>query len=154
MIKLLRVDYRLIHGQIAFSWTADLDADCILIASDAVPGDELRKSSLRLAKPPATKLVIKTIADSIDAINNGVTDKYKLFILVENPQDAYRLIEGCDRIKSVNLGNILAKKDAHSLGAGLYGSDSDVECLRKIRDKGVELEIRGLPRDSKTRPKL
>lgn len=49
MIKLLRVDHRLLHGQVAFSWTSTLSADCILIASDAVMKDDLRKMSIKLA---------------------------------------------------------------------------------------------------------
>lgn len=53
MIKLTRVDYRLIHGQVAMSWTHALDVDCILLASDAVAKDDMRKAALRLAAPTA-----------------------------------------------------------------------------------------------------
>ncbi|HBS2988405.1 PTS sugar transporter subunit IIB, partial [Klebsiella pneumoniae] len=53
MITLLRVDHRLLHGQVAFSWTQYVGADCILIANDSVPGDELRKTTIKLAKPPS-----------------------------------------------------------------------------------------------------
>lgn len=45
MIKLLRVDERLIHGQVAFAWTNSLKADCILIVNDAVAADKLRGCS-------------------------------------------------------------------------------------------------------------
>ena len=51
MIKLLRVDHRLLHGQVAFSWKNAVEADCILIACDAVMKDDLRKTSIKLAKP-------------------------------------------------------------------------------------------------------
>ena len=56
MIKLTRVDYRLIHGQVAMSWTHALDVDCILLASDAVAKDDMRKAALRLARPNGVKL--------------------------------------------------------------------------------------------------
>ena len=82
MITLLRVDHRLLHGQVAFSWTQYVGADCILIANDSVPEDELRKTTIKLAKPPSVKLVIKNINDSIEAIKSGVTDKYKVLISV------------------------------------------------------------------------
>ncbi|HHP7414153.1 TPA: PTS sugar transporter subunit IIB, partial [Klebsiella pneumoniae] len=88
MITLLRVDHRLLHGQVAFSWTQYVGADCILIANDSVPGDELRKTTIKLAKPPSVKLVIKNVNDSIEAIKSGVTDKYNLFIVVESVNDA------------------------------------------------------------------
>ena len=83
MIKLLRVDHRLLHGQVAFSWTQFLGADCILIANDSLMQDELRKTTIKLAKPQGVKVVMKNIQDSVDAINSGVTDKYKLFVVVE-----------------------------------------------------------------------
>ena len=83
MIKLLRVDHRLLHGQVAMAWTQSLDSDCILIANDAVVNDNIRKTTMKLAKPNGVKLVMKNIEDSIAALNAGVTDKYKLFIVVE-----------------------------------------------------------------------
>lgn len=71
MITLLRVDHRLLHGQWPFP-TQYVGADCILIANDSVPGDELRKTTIKLAKPPSVKLVIKNINDSIEAIKAGL----------------------------------------------------------------------------------
>ena len=84
MIKLLRVDHRLLHGQVAFSWSSHIGCDCILIANDSVLLDDLRLTTVKLAKPIGVKLVIKSIEDSIKAIKSGVTDKYKLFIVVES----------------------------------------------------------------------
>lgn len=90
MIKLLRIDHRLLHGQVAFSWTKFLESDCILIASDNLMKDELKMSAMRMAKPTGVKLVMKSIEDSIKALNSGVTDKYKLFIIVESVEEIGR----------------------------------------------------------------
>ena len=43
MIQMIRVDYRLLHGQVAVSWTSSLGADCILLVSDTVLNDKLPK---------------------------------------------------------------------------------------------------------------
>ena len=137
MIKLLRVDYRLIHGQITTSWVGQLGCDCILIANDKVPGDILRKNALKLAKPPETKLVMKTVEDSIEAINSGVTDKYKLFVIVENVQDARRMVEGCPVFERVNLGNIRMYAGAKQLGTTVFVSEKDMEDIRAMQEKGV-----------------
>ena len=51
MIKLLRVDHRLLHGQVVFSWVSALDPDCSLVANDDVVKDELRNTTLKLGKP-------------------------------------------------------------------------------------------------------
>ena len=50
MIKALRVDHRLLHGQVAFSWTSHLGADCILLASDSLLNDELRLTTVKIAR--------------------------------------------------------------------------------------------------------
>lgn len=63
MIKLCRVDHRLLHGQVAFSWSHALGADAILIASDEAASNEVRMKTMRLAKPVGIKLVIKSIDD-------------------------------------------------------------------------------------------
>ena len=97
MILLTRVDHRLLHGQVAFSWTQGLGADCILIANDDVPTNDLRKTTIKLAKPQGVKLVIKNIEDSIVALQSGVTDKYKLFIVVESIADAKKIGGGVSR---------------------------------------------------------
>ena len=60
MIKLLRVDHRLLHGQVAMAWTQSLDSDCILIANDAVVNDNIRKQH-EIAKPNGVKLVMKIL---------------------------------------------------------------------------------------------
>ena len=65
---------------------------------------------MKLAKPQGVKLVIKNIADSITALNSGVTDKYKLFIVVESVEDAYRLTKNVSFIKSINLGGVKSER--------------------------------------------
>ena len=73
MIKLLRVDERLIHGQVAFAWTNSLKADCILIVNDAVAADKLRSTSLKMAAPAGVKFVVKTLKNvkDVDHVNLG-----------------------------------------------------------------------------------
>lgn len=141
MITLLRVDHRLLHGQVAFSWTQYVGADCILIANDSVPGDELRKTTIKLAKPPSVKLVIKNINDSIEAIKSGVTDKYNLFIVVESVNDAWRIASAIDEIKSINLGGIKAKEGSKNISKAINLLPTEIEQLQQLVGKGVEVEI-------------
>lgn len=149
MITLLRVDHRLLHGQVAFSWTQYVGADCILIANDSVPGDELRKTTIKLAKPPSVKLVIKNVNDSIEAIKSGVTDKYNLFIVVESVNDAWRIASAIDEIKSINLGGIKAKEGSKNISKAINLLPTEIEQLQQLVGKGVEVEIRQVPNDRK-----
>lgn len=145
MIRLLRVDHRLLHGQVAFSWTNALGADCILIANDEVPKDSLRSSTLKLAKPQGVKLVIKSIEDSIAAINSGVTDKYKLFIITENITDAHRIVSSCSAISKINLGQAKVKENAKQISKAIFVTDEEVLILKELIEKGKEIVIQQVP---------
>jgi fructoselysine and glucoselysine-specific PTS system IIB component len=149
MIKLLRVDHRLLHGQVAFSWTQYIGADCILIANDSVPDDELRKTTIKLAKPPAVKLVIKNIDDAIEAIKSGVTDKYRLFIVVESVADAWRLATAVPEIASINLGGIKAKEGSRNISKAINVLPDEIALLEELVQAGKEIEIRQVPGDRK-----
>ncbi|AIX75007.1 MAG: PTS sugar transporter subunit IIB [Mixta calida] len=149
MIKLLRVDHRLLHGQVAFSWTQYIGADCILIANDSVPNDDLRKTTIKLAKPPAVKLVIKSIDDAIEAIKSGVTDKYKLFIVVESVADAWRLASAVPQIVSINLGGIKAREGSRNISKAINVLPEEIALLQELTQAGTEIEIRQVPGDRK-----
>lgn len=117
MIKLLRVDHRLLHGQVAMAWTQSLDSDCILIANDA-----------------------------------GVTDKYKLFIVVESIEDAYRLAKGYAGIRSINLGGCKPKEDiVKTIYKTIPVTARDEEMLKELLNDGIEIEIRQVPGEQKVK---
>lgn len=149
MIQLLRVDHRLLHGQVVFSWCGQLNPNCILIANDAAATDDVRKAALRLGKPNNAKLVIKTVDDSIAAINGGKTDKYSLMIVTGNVKDAVRLARETTQIKSINLGGTKSAPDRHALSHTVYVSDEEEKLLHEAAAEGIEVFIQAVPSDSK-----
>lgn len=153
MIKLLRVDHRLLHGQVAFSWTNALQADCILIANDAIMKDDIKKTAVKLAKPAGIKLVIKNIKDSIEALNSGVTDKYKLFIIVDSVKDACEIASKVKAIKSINLGGTKSSPDKRQISKAIFVTNEEFNILKELENNGVEVEIRQVPGDKKIRIK-
>lgn len=147
MIKLVRVDHRLLHGQVVFKWSKVLGIDCILIANDSVAKDELRMSALRMAKPDSCKLVIKTVDDSIKALNSGVTDKYKLLIILETIEDAYRLAKNVSSIQYINLGGTKIADDRKQISKAIFVSDDDIEKIKELNEMGMKLEVQMVPDD-------
>lgn len=148
MIKMIRVDYRLLHGQVAVSWTSMLGADCLLLVSDTVLDDPLRLSSLKLAKPEGAKVVIKNLKDSIEALKSDVTDKYKLFIVCENIQLAKQVAEAMD-IKEINLGNTPYREDARQASKSIFLDTRDEEDIRQMLADGMDLFIQMVPSERK-----
>ena len=150
MIKLLRVDHRLLHGQVVVSWFDNVGANTILVANDAVANDEFRKSAIRLAKPENAKLVMKSIDDSIDAINSGVTDKYQMLVVVESVGDAEKLIRGTQRqITSLNLGGTKPREGTKNYSKTINLTDLEADLLAGLQQDGVEVYIQQIPNESK-----
>ncbi|MEI0563961.1 PTS sugar transporter subunit IIB [Brachyspira pulli] len=151
MVKQVRVDHRLLHGQVAVAWLQSLDIDCILIANDNVVNDDITKTTLKLAKPNNCKLVFKTVDDSIKAINDGVTDNYKLFIIFENITDALKVTRNTNVIKSINLGGTKHPDNSKRLSKSVSVTPDEQEDIRKIISEypNLEIEIRALPNDQK-----
>lgn len=148
MILLLRVDHRLLHGQVAFAWTNTIGADCILIANNDVVNDEVRKTTMKLAKPAGCKLVIKNIEDSIAAISEGKTDKYKLLIVVESVKDAYAIAKVC-KIASINLGGTKVREGTRNVSKVINLTAEEEDLLEELQKENVEIEIRQVPNDKK-----
>ena len=148
MIKSLRVDHRLLHGQVAFSWTSHLGADCILLASDSLLNDELRLTTVKIARPPGIRLVAKNIDDSIQAIKSGVTDKYKLFIVTDTIEDAARIAREC-QVRTINLGGTKSAKDKEKLSKAIYVTEHEKEVLRELIEEGNELNIQMIPSEKR-----
>ena len=137
-INLARLDTRLLHGQVATNWTPASKADRIIVASDDVAKDELRKELIKQAAP---KL--------IDASKDPRFGNTHALILFETVQDALRAIEGGVPIKELNVGSM-----AHSTGKTMVNNvlsmdKDDVACFEKLRDLGVEFDVRKVPNDSK-----
>lgn len=149
MIKLLRVDHRLLHGQVAFSWTSFLQADCILIANDNVVNDQLRLTTIKLAKPSGVKLVIKNIEDSIKALVEGKTDKYKLFIVVESVEDAAKIVRAVKSINSINLGGTKPKENTISISKVVHLKEEEINLINELNCEGIQIEVRQVPGDTK-----
>ncbi|WP_294561515.1 PTS sugar transporter subunit IIB [uncultured Traorella sp.] len=147
MIKCVRIDHRLIHGQVAFSWTKFLDADCIFLISDQLMKNEIRMAAMKIAKPSGVKLVMKNIEDAIKLINNGSTDKYKLFIILESIEDAYRLTKNVPSIKKINIGGTQSKDDRYQISKAVFISKEDEQKLKEMIKMGIEIEIRLVPTD-------
>ena len=148
MIKLLRIDHRLLHGQVAFSWSQSLDANAILLANDDLVHDTLRQNVIKFSKPAGVKVIAKTIEDSIKAIRSGVTDKYNLFIIVESITDCEKIVNALD-IKEVNLGGTYPHEDYDKLAVAVYANEDDKKILRNMISKGVDVYIQGVPSSNK-----
>lgn len=145
---LARIDTRLLHGQVATAWTKSTNPTRIIVVSDAVSKDDLRKKMIEQAAPPGVKANVVPISKMIQVDKDPRFGNTKAMLLFESPEDALRAVEGGVNIKEINLGSI-----AHSLGKVVVNraiamGKEDVEALEKLKSLGVTFNVRKVPSDS------
>lgn len=142
MISMLRVDHRLLHGQVIYSWLKSIDCNSILIANDAVANDEVRQQLLKISAPADKKLVIRTLEKSISILANPKNQLIKFFIIVEDLHDAWRLAEKIDEINQINIGSIKSSPDAQKINNAVYLTNEAKVILRRLKEKHIALDVR------------
>ncbi|HER9554866.1 TPA: PTS mannose transporter subunit IIAB [Streptococcus pyogenes] len=148
-INLARVDTRLLHGQVATAWTPASKANRIIVASDEVAQDDLRKQLIKQAAPGGVKANVVPISKLIEASKDPRFGNTHALILFQTPQDALRAVEGGVEINELNVGSM-----AHSTGKTMVNNvlsmdKEDVATFEKLRDLGVTFDVRKVPNDSK-----
>ncbi|HEX9511167.1 MAG TPA: PTS sugar transporter subunit IIB [Puia sp.] len=149
MIKLTRIDDRLLHGQVAFTWTPSLGIDCLLIANDKTAKDSFLKLTFGLAKPPGAQLQIKSLAETVSFLQQEKSTHLKILLLVTSIKDASFLSEALPEIKSINFGGIRGKEGSRLISKAVAITEEDIPLIRELLGKGIELEARQVPTDPK-----
>jgi mannose/fructose/N-acetylgalactosamine-specific phosphotransferase system component IIB len=149
MLKLIRIDDRLVHGQVAFTWTPALGIDCIIVANDRSAGDEFLKMTMGLAKPAGVRLLIKTVKETPACLHDPKNKSANILLIIESVKDAYTLCAELAEIRSINFGGIRAKAGAKPISKAISLTDADIDLARELLQKGIELEIRQVPTDKK-----
>lgn len=114
-ISFVRVDDRLIHGQVATVWVKETKCNKIIAVSDEVAADTLRKTLLLQVSPPGIKAYVVTIDKAIEAYNNPKYNDFKTLFLFTNPTDVLRVVEGGVPFTSVNVGGMCFKEGKNRL---------------------------------------
>ena len=145
---LARIDTRLLHGQVATNWTKATHPNRIIVVSDSVSKDELRKKLIEQAAPPGVRAHVIPLDKLVQVYNDPRFGDTKALLLFETPQDALAVIEKGVEIPELNVGSM-----AHSVGKVqinnvLSVDQDDVETYKKLRDLGVKFDVRKVSNDS------
>lgn len=136
MIKALRLDERLIHGQVAVTWCSALNVDRIIVANDKVAKDEVSVMSLKMAAPQNVKVAVKPVNDAIKLLKDPRMDRLQVLILVNNPTDALTLVKEVEGIPFMNVGNygMLHKENRKLLATSLAATPEEIKILGEITE--------------------
>ncbi|ALV92052.1 MULTISPECIES: PTS mannose transporter subunit IIAB [Pantoea] len=146
-IGLARIDDRLIHGQVATRWTKETNVTRIIVVSDEVANDTVRKTLLTQVAPPGVTAHVVDIDKMIRVWNNPKYGRDRVMLLFTNPTDVERIVEQGVDIKSVNIGGMAFKQGKTQVNNAVSVDEKDIVAFRKLNERGIELEVRKVSND-------
>ena len=149
-IGLARVDDRLIHGQVATRWTKETRVSRIVVVSDEVVKDTVRATLLKQVAPPGVTAHVVGVDKMIRVWNNPEYSGQRVMLLFTNPQDPLKLIEAGVGITSLNIGGMAYREGKQQLTSAVSVNSEDVNSFKRLKELGIELDVRKVSSDSKT----
>ncbi len=142
---LVRIDDRLLHGQVITAWVPYLKADSLLVASDEVYNNSLMRDFITSLGHQGLRVSVKRVRDVCMDIRTGALAKERLIIILSSIEDAMRIYEDGVRFTSLNIGNIHHEIDGRKLSPSVIINREDERILERLRALGVTIDIRDLP---------
>lgn len=143
----IRIDDRLIHGQVATLWTNELGATRIMVINDEVANNEIQKAMLRMAAPSNVSTSLITEEKAVNNINNGNYKGQKVLVIVKNPETIVRLMDQGLDIKKINVGNMSTRENTHHIKPSVSITPEEEQAFRVLLDRGVEITAVMVPTD-------
>lgn len=141
----LRVDDRLIHGQVVVGWGTGLDVNRLVLANDRIAANASEREFYRQIIPESMCGAVESLSEALqDARNRGGED-CRCMVVVGSVEDAQRWIQAGKFPDAVVLGGIHAREDRKRLLDYIYLSDQEISTLQTIEKKGVKIICRDLP---------
>jgi mannose/fructose/sorbose-specific phosphotransferase system IIB component len=148
-IELIRIDDRLVHGQVVAGWVKAIKANHIMVVNDKVAQDQMQRVLLSMAVPGNLKLSVMSIAEAAAVLKAGIPDNDRLIILLNSPADALALVEKAVPVKSINVGGIHYCEGKKQILKAVCVDMVDIEALYQLERLGIELEGRIVPTDER-----
>lgn len=148
-IGLARIDDRLIHGQVATRWTKETNVSRIIVVSDEVAADNVRKTLLTQVAPPGVTAHVVDVAKAVRVYENPKYANDRVMLLFTNPTDVLKLVEDGVDIKSVNIGGMAFRQGKTQVNNAVSIDEKDIAAFKALDARGIELEVRKVSTDTK-----
>ncbi|AHJ73547.1 PTS mannose transporter subunit IIAB [Kosakonia sacchari] len=149
VIGLARIDDRLIHGQVATRWTKETNVTRIIVVSDEVAADNVRKTLLTQVAPPGVTAHVVDVAKMVRVYNNPKYAGERVMLLFTNPTDVLRVVEEGVKITTVNIGGMAYRQGKTQVNNAVSVDEKDIAAFKKLNERNIELEVRKVSNDPK-----
>lgn len=149
MIKLVRIDHRLLHGQVVFSWSKSLQINRIIVVNDEAANDEFKKMSLELSKPQGIKLNIFTVDNTLSKMAKVETLNENIMMIFGNTKDVRKFCTGYPIINAINYGGIIKKEGAKQFSNAIFLTENEIEDAKALKEMGIAQFMQQVPTSKK-----
>jgi len=146
-LVLVRIDDRLIHGQIATQWLSATHGNRILIIDDPLVQNAMMMRMLKAVAPPGIAVDVKTTAEAVEELKKDTENKENLVILVKVPEVLEALIDNGIKIPKIILGGMGLTPQRKRFNKNVSASPDEAECIKRIIKKGVPMYYQLVPSD-------
>ncbi len=143
-LEMVRIDDRLIHGQVVVGWCPTLKPDRLILCDDEVAQSEWEAEIYKDAGSDY-QTSIYTVAEAAEALQNEQFKHEKLFLIVGSPEVIIRLTDLGLKINKVIVGGMHHQPGKRKILDFIYIDDQDLECFRVLNERKVTLEAKDVP---------
>jgi mannose/fructose/sorbose-specific phosphotransferase system IIB component len=144
-ISMIRIDERLIHGQVTMGWARTSSANLILAVNDLVAEDPFQKKLMMLAAPVGATVEIYSVDEVVEKLNANAWPNATILLLLRNPVDMLRLVEKGIQVKKVNVGGVRSPEAKIKLTKEVSATPLELEAWKKLDEHGIRIEIQWVP---------
>lgn len=145
----VRIDDRLIHGQVCGYWIPHFQLNRIVIVDDEIVKDSVRKTALKFGCPAKVALAIISADSASEKFKRQLDKGSNVMILTSGPAPILKMIEAGYEIKTITVGNMSAHEDSKQIKKTVFVSDQDIEVFQKLAQHGVKLISQMTPSESR-----
>lgn len=145
MIKFVRLDHRLLHGQVVFAWVQAMGIQRIIIIDDAAATDDLKKTALNLTKPAGVRLNIFTLETALGKMPKVEELTENIMLIFGNTATMRQFCEGYPKIKEINYGGLAKKEGAKAYSGAIYMTEEELNDTRKLGEMGITMYMQQTP---------
>lgn len=147
-IRLLRIDSRLLHGQVTTNWAKVTKVNRILVVSDEAAHNNIRRTLMFQAAPPGIRVNVMPVSKMLSIYRDPRFDFFQVLILVERPVDAQRLIAGGLKVSKVNIGALSFDSSRIMVTDTIAVNRDDVLAFKWMHQHDIQLDVRKVSGDN------
>ena len=148
-VKLVRLDYRLIHGQVITKWNNIVRATDIIIIDDDLVNDEFMVDIYMMASPPGVEVHVYTEDQFIKKMEEGALETGNILVLLKKVATLKNLLSKGIKFPEVQIGGLGGGKGRKQIVTGITVSDAEMDDLREITKEGIRIYFQVTPEENK-----